>query len=125
MLSHKDLNVWKLAVDLADEIYKVTESYPTDELYAMVSQMRRAATSISINIAEGYGRGSGQETIHFLYIALGSASELDTQIILSQRIGYIDRTITEDLASKTTIVRKMINSLISSIKQKIGAKASN
>ena len=117
MQSHKDLNVWKLAVDLAVDIYKVTKTYPKDELFAMVSQMHRAVTSISLNIAEVYGRGSNQETIHFLYIASGSASELDTQLILSKRLGFIDEQTANDLCEKTNIVRKMLSSLISSIKR--------
>lgn len=119
MQSHKDLNVWKLAMDLAVDIYKVTRDYPRDELFAMVSQMRRAVTSISFNIAEGYGRGTSQETLRFLYIASGSASELDTQIILSERLGYISKNQTELLLEKITTVRKMISSLIASLKRTI------
>jgi len=120
MQSHKDLNVWKYAIDLAEDIYRVTKDYPREELFAMVSQMRRAVTSISMNIAEGYARGSERETIHFLYISSGSASELDTQIILSQRFGYIDKETAENLSNQTTVIRKMLSSLISSVKRNNG-----
>ncbi len=119
MQSHKDLNVWKLSIELAEDIYIVTREFPRDELFAMVSQMRRAVTSISLNIAEGYGRGTNQETIHFLYIASGSASELDTQIILCERFGYINKTQAEVLSEKITAVRKMLSSLICSIKRNV------
>ena len=117
MQSHKDLKVWQYAIDLAEDIYIITRNYPKDELYAMVSQMRRAVTSISMNIAEGYGRGSSNETIHFLYIASGSAAELDTQVILSQRFAYIDNEIAERLSSQITVIRKMLSSLIASLKK--------
>ena len=119
MQSHKDLKVWQYSIDLAEDIYTITRNYPKDELYAMVSQMRRAVTSISLNIAEGYGRGSSNETIHFLYIASGSASELDTQIILSERFAYIDKETADRLSNQITVIRKMISSLITSIKMKM------
>ena len=122
MQSHKDLNVWKLSIDLAADIYEATKGFPREELFAMVSQMRRAATSISMNIAEGYGRGSDQETLRFLYISSGSASELDTQIILSERFGYIDTAQADALLSKTTTVRKMLRSLITAKKRALGER---
>ncbi len=115
MQSHKDLNVWKLAIDIAVDIQIITKTYPKEELFGLVSQMRRAATSISMNIAEGYARGTNKETIHFLYISAGSAAELDTQLVLSQRFGYIDEESYMDLGNKITNIRKMINSLIKSI----------
>ena len=117
MQSHKDLKVWQYAIDLAEDIYLVTKNYPKDELFAMVSQMRRSATSISMNIAEGYGRGTSGDIIRFLYIASGSASELDTQIILSKRFAYIDDETYERISNQTTIIRKMLSSLITSIKK--------
>ena len=118
MQSHKGLNVWKMAIDYAVDVYTVTRGYPKDELFAMVSQMRRAASSISMNIAEGYGRGTDKEIIHFLYIAAGSASESDTQLILSLRLGYIDIECYEKLSTQVEVIRKMLNSLITSIKKK-------
>ena len=119
MQSHKDLNAWKFAIDLATDIYIVTKTFPKEELFAMVPQMRHA-TSVSMNIAEGFGRGSDKDTIRFLYISLGSLSELDTQIILSQRFGFINADDADRLSQRVMLISKMINSLISSIKRRTG-----
>ena len=119
MQSHKELKVWQYAIDMAVEIQNVTRSYPKEEIFGMVSQMRRAATSISMNIAEGYARGTDKEILHFLYIASGSASELDTQLILSYRFGFIDAETNSRLSEQLTIIRKMLNSLITSVKARI------
>ncbi|MDE6150571.1 MAG: four helix bundle protein [Prevotella sp.] len=118
MQSHKNLKVWQYAIDIAVDIQEITRSYPKEEMFGMVSQMRRAATSISMNIAEGYARGTDKEILHFLYIASGSASELDTQLILSHRFGYIDAESNSRLSEQLTIIRKMLNALITSIKHK-------
>lgn len=119
MQSHKDLKVWQYSVDLAADIYQITKSFPRDEIFGLVSQMRRAAVSISSNIAEGYGRGTNKEILHFLYISSGSASELDTQIILSFRFGLIDSNRYETLSCQITTIRKMLSSLIASVKKTI------
>lgn len=112
MQSHKELIVWQKAMDMAVEIQTLTGLYPRDEIYGMVSQMRRSATSIPMNIAEGYSRGTDKELLRFLYIASGSASELDTQIELSKRFGYINAEATETLLQHLTVIRKMLNALI-------------
>lgn len=116
MLSHKDLRVWQYAIDMAVDIQNVTKLYPRDEIFGMVSQMRRAATSIPMNIAEGYARATNKEVTHFLYIATGSAAELDTQIILSYRFGYIDAETSDRLQEEVTTIRKMLSALITSVK---------
>lgn len=85
MKSHKDLDVWKKAVDLSVCIYRVTDSFPAVETYTMSSQMRRAAVSIASNIAEGAARRTDKDFIHFLHMSLGSASELDTQVEISHQ----------------------------------------
>lgn len=118
MQSHKDLMVWQKAMDMAVEIQTLTGLYPRDEIYGMVSQMRRSATSIPMNIAEGYSRGSDKELVRFLYIASGSASELDTQIELSKRFGYINAETTVALLQRLTVIRKMLNALITSVRKK-------
>ena len=125
MKSHKDLNVWNMSLDLATQVYKITDIYPKSEMYGITSQMRRATISISSNIAEGYSRGSEKEIVHFLYISLGSASELDTQVILSKRLGFIDEETFKDLSNNITIVRKMLNSLIASVKKKVDDQTPN
>jgi four helix bundle protein len=83
---HKNLKAWQLAMDIAEKIYSTTESFPSDEKFGLVSQMRRSAISIPSNIAEGAGRHTKKEFMNFLHIAQGSLSELDTQLELSLRL---------------------------------------
>jgi len=86
----RDLRVWQKGVDLVKEIYTITKSFPSDELYGLTSQMRRAAVSIPSNIAEGFRRKGAKEFKQFLTIALGSCSELETQTVIAHELGYID-----------------------------------
>jgi four helix bundle protein len=113
--NHKDLEVWKKSMDLVSNIYKITESFPNKELYGLTNQIRRAAVSIPSNIAEGAARNSKKEFIQFLYIALGSLSELETQIIIANRLEYLNNldTLSEDLK----FVQKLINGLIYYLKK--------
>ncbi len=114
--THKDLDVWKKAIDLVVTIYKITDSFPKEEIYSLTNQLRRAAVSIPSNIAEGAARGSDKEFIHFLYIALGSLSEIETQIIIAKELGFIkdDKTTLESLL----FIRKMLLGLIKYLKRK-------
>ena len=89
MKSHKDLDVWKRSIGLVTEIYRITKSFPDDEKYGMMNQMRRSAVSIPSNIAEGSARHTKRENIQFLYVALGSLSELETQLTISNNLEYI------------------------------------
>ena len=84
--THKDLDVWKLGIELVQEVYEVTKVFPKEEMYGLTSQIRRAAVSIPSNIAEGYARESIKELIRFLYISLGSLSELETQLLISIKL---------------------------------------
>ncbi len=113
--NHKDLEVWKKSIDLVSNIYKITESFPNKELYGLTNQIRRAAVSVPSNIAEGAARNSKKEFIQFLYIALGSLSELETQIIIASRLEYLNNldTLSEDLK----FVQKLINGLIYYLKK--------
>ena len=88
--THKDLEIWKMGIELVEKIYKGTNGFPREEIYGITSQMRRASVSIPSNIAEGAARNSGKEFIQFLYISLGSLSELETQVIIVNKIGYLD-----------------------------------
>jgi four helix bundle protein len=88
--THKDLDVWKEAVMLVKKIYELTSVFPKEEIYGLTSQIRRAVVSIPSNIAEGAARNSRKEFIQFLYIALGSCAELDTQLIIAKELGYIN-----------------------------------
>ena len=118
MRSHKDLDAWKKSMDLVDSIYKITKSFPNEELYSLTNQMRRAAVSVPSNIAEGAARGSKKEFIRFLYIALGSLSELETQFIIANRLGYLADP--SNLLKDVGIIRKLINGLIYSLKREEG-----
>lgn len=89
MKTHKDLDIWKFGIKLVKEVYLLTETFPLSEKFGLSSQMQRCAVSIPSNIAEGAARQSKKEYIHFLYISLGSLSELETQLIITQEISYI------------------------------------
>ena len=107
--THKDLNVWKEAMDLAKQIYCLTRNFPKEEIHGLVSQMRRAAVSIPSNIAEGAARSSHKEFIRFLYIALGSLAELETQLLLSKELGFADNSEIDEGVGR---IRKMLAGLI-------------
>ena len=87
-------------MDLVEEIYKLTASFPIEEKFGLVSQMTRAAVSIPSNIAEGAGRNSDKDFAHFISIAIGSLYELNTQIVLSERLGYINQSRSQELQKK-------------------------
>jgi four helix bundle protein len=91
--SFRDLDVWRLALDLAEAVYQCTSSFPKSELFGLTAQMRRAAVSIPSNIAEGRARSSTKEFLQFLSIALGSLAELETQFELAVRLGYTDSAV--------------------------------
>lgn len=105
--THKNLDIWKMGIDLVEKIYLITQTYPREEIYGLRSQMRRAAISYPSNIAEGAARSSSAEFLKFLYYSLGSLAELETQIILSQRIGYLKNT--ELLRFIETLRKKHLN----------------
>lgn len=109
---HKNLRVWNESMELAKKVYQLTANFPKEELFGLVSQMRRCAVSIPSNIAEGYGRGTNAELIHFLYISLGSSNELDTQLELSRWFAYVNDEDFIMLDALNNSVNKMIQSLI-------------
>ncbi|MCD6413768.1 MAG: four helix bundle protein [Elusimicrobia bacterium] len=112
------MDVWQRSIDLVSCIYELTKTYPRDELYGLVSQMRRAAISIAANIAEGASRRSKVEFKQFLYIARGSVSELETELIISLRQGYVSSKKCDKIMGQTDIIGKMLTSLIMSLKNK-------
>ena len=116
MTSHKELKVWQKGIELVKSIYEITQLFPPNEQFGLISQMRRAAVSIPSNIAEGCGRNSDKELIHFLYVAMGSASELETQIIISQELNFLGKEKSEQLQSLILEIIKMISSLIKTIR---------
>jgi four helix bundle protein len=119
METHKDLRVWQQSIEMVTSIYKMTMTFPKDEVFGLVSQMRRAAVSVPSNIAEGYARGSDREKLHFLRISSGSMSEIETQLMLSLNLGYIGQDAYDILSEQTTSVWKQLNSLISSVKNRL------
>lgn len=115
--SHCKLEVWKQAMDLTRMIYTATRDFPSEERFGLTSQLRRCAVSIPSNIAEGAGRGTRKEFIHFLHIARGSLCEIETQITLSKDLGFLKNS--EDLESKCNLVFKLICGLITSLNKKL------
>jgi four helix bundle protein len=107
METHRDLNVWKVAVDFVTTIYKTTGSFPPSELFGLTNQMKRAAVSIPSNIAEGAGRKSPKEFCQFLSFALGSIAELETQLIISGNLKYISQNHQDELLKTLLEIRKM------------------
>lgn len=116
--THKNLKVWQKAIDFVIDVYRVTKQFPEEEKYGIISQMRRAAVSIPSNIAEGYGRFYEKEIVRFLYIALGSASELETLLIISSGLEYLNKDKSDDLIARNTEIIKMLSALIRSIETK-------
>ena len=109
---YQNLTVWQKAMVLAKDIYTVTASYPKSETYGLVSQMRRSVVSIPSNIAEGYGRGTNKDLVHFLYTSLGSSNELETQLLLSREFTYLSEEDATMLLQLNEQVNKMLSSLI-------------
>ncbi|MGN0049090.1 MAG: four helix bundle protein [Bacteroides sp.] len=114
--THKDLLVWQKSIDLVLRIYELTKQYPKDELYAITNQTRRCVTSIPANIAEGSGRKGKSEFIQFLHIALGSASELETFLVIAQRLHYISEEEYKEADDALNEIIRMLSGLINSIK---------
>ena len=113
---HHDLQVWQEAMKLVRNIYEVTSEFPQSEVYALTSQMRRAAVSIPSNIAEGAARRGEKEFLHFLSIARGFLSELETQVIIAKDIGYIKEE--SSLLDMTDKVFGLLGGLINSVKRR-------
>jgi four helix bundle protein len=114
--THKDMKVWSRAMNLAESIYRLTATLPSDERYGLTSQMRRAAVSVPSNIAEGAARGSSAEFIRYLMIARGSLSELETQLILINRLKLTE--VNEQIMDDIRIIRQMLIALARSLSQR-------
>jgi len=116
--THKDLDVWKRSIDLVEDVYGITEGFPQEELYGLTNQLRRAAVSIPSNIAEGAARDSKKEFIQFLHIALSSLSEVETQLVISERLGYLDDL--DGVEERIRTVRKLLLGLIRHLRTRVG-----
>ncbi|KKS44274.1 MAG: S23 ribosomal protein [candidate division CPR1 bacterium GW2011_GWA2_42_17] len=110
--NYRKLQVWEKAVELVEKIYKITEKFPDNEKFGLISQMRRASISIPSNIAEGKIRAGDTEFRRFLLIAFGSGAELETQIEISKRLSYCSEEETANITVALSEVMKMLNSLI-------------
>ncbi len=121
-MSYRNQFIWKRAIQLAIHCYKFTQSFPKHELYCLTSQIRRSSVSVASNIAEGYGRQSRQEYIKFLYIALGSLRELDTQFIIAKEVDILDdknrfTTIMNEVEEMQSILVATLNKLTAGVKK--------
>jgi len=124
-VSYKDLIVWKKSMQLAAQIYKITKTFPKEELYGLTSQMRRAAVSIPSNIAEGQKRNSKKEFLQFLAVAKGSLAELETQLLLSAEINYFSNYDIIEVQDLVVEIEKMLNALARTLSQNLKLETKN
>jgi four helix bundle protein len=115
LTTHKDLEVWKMAMDLVTDVYSMTSCFPKEEVYGLTSQLRRAAISIPSNIAEGAARRSRKEFIQFLHVASGSVAELETHLLVAARLGFGS---TQSALNRVEEVRKLLLGLLRALKKK-------
>ena len=114
---HKRLKAWQLSMDIAVDVYKISDKFPSDERFGLVSQVRRCGVSVPSNIAEGAGRNTKKEFVYFLHIAQGSLSELDTQLELAKRLEFVDEITWKRLDDKLVEEDKVLSGLIRSQKE--------
>jgi four helix bundle protein len=119
MRDFKQLRVWQKAFELALEVYKVTRTFPRDEVYGLVSQIRRAASSITANLAEGCGRRSEAEFCRFIRISMGSATELESHLLLSKGLGYLKPGAHDDLHERLDRVKRMLALLLDAVESSL------
>lgn len=120
MTDYKDLIVWQKSMELARIIYRLTSRFPHDEVFGLTNQIRRVVVSIPSNIAEGFGRGSDREFIHFLRIAKGSAAEVETQILISEDLRYVSPGDAQAAQSLCDEIVRMLGTMIVKIGKRIG-----
>jgi four helix bundle protein len=113
--THKDLEIWKRGMGIVQEIYKLTTAFPREEIYGLTSQIRRSAVSFPSNIAEGAARSSDKEFIKFLYISLSSLSELETQLMIAENLGYQKAN---GMLKELEVLRRMTLNFIKHIKSR-------
>ena len=110
-----DLNAWKESYKAVILIYKITNKFPTSEVFALTNQMRRAAVSVSSNIAEGFSRRGNKEKIQFYYMSLGSITELQNQLLIAKGVGYLEEIEIGEINNQLTVAQKLINGLIKGV----------
>jgi len=115
-MNHKDLDVWKRAMDLVEQVYELTSSFPSSEIYGLTNQLRRAAVSVPSNIAEGASRTGDKELLYFLNVAIGSIAEIETQLLIGVRLKYVDQQ--NEIFDLITEVRKLLLGFRNYVKRK-------
>lgn len=118
----KDLLVWQKAMELSVEVYRLTRTYPSDERYGLTAETRKTSRSIPYNIAEGHKRATTADYIRFLSIAAGSVGELETQLLLAARLGYLKNNPAQTVLALHAEVERMMDALVRSLKARINAK---
>jgi four helix bundle protein len=121
--SYQDLEVWQKAMELVEDCYRLTSGFPKEEVYGLSSQLQRSAVSVAANIAEGRERGSTREFLRHLSIAGGSLAELETHILIGQRLDYINEASGNELMDKTARIGRMLNGLRRSLQQRTRSPA--
>ena len=116
-MDYTELDVWKYSRELVKLVYLLTKSFPKEELYGLTNQIRRSSVSVPSNIAEGIGRQSNKETIHFLHIAKGSLQEVETQLYLSFDLEYISKEQLDSILKKIVSNKKLLNGFINYYKK--------
>jgi len=115
--TYQELIVWQKAMDLVESVYKASQTFPREEVYALTSQIRRAAVSIASNIAEGQGRRTTSDFLRHLSIAYGSLLETETQLLIAKRLRYLGDTNLEEVMKQTAEVGRLLNGLMASLSQ--------
>ena len=115
--TYQELIVWQKAMDLIESVYKLSRTFPREEVYALTSQIRRAAVSIASNIAEGQGRRTTSDFLRHLSIAYGSLLETETQLLIAKRLRYLGNTHLDEVMKQTAEVGRLLNGLIASLSQ--------
>jgi four helix bundle protein len=115
--SYRDLIAWQKAMELVESVYRATTTFPREEIYSLTAQIRRAAVSIPSNIAEGQGRSTTRDFLHFLSIARGSLKEVETQVLIAERLAYVTGQVTAALLGQTTEVGRLLTGLAHSLRR--------
>jgi four helix bundle protein len=119
--TYQDLKVWQLAMEMVFQVDRCTAGFPKQEIYGLTSQMRRSAVSVPSNIAEGKGRFSRKELVHYLFQARGSLLELETQILIGRKLEYLDDFESKRLIALTSEVGRLLNGLVNSFQSQLKA----
>ncbi len=120
---YRDLLVWQEAMDLVVTVYRMTATFPKEERYALVDQLRRAAVSVPSNIAEGHGRSRTGDYLRFLSVAVGSLMEIETQVQIATRLGYISEEQQRGLLESTAVLARMLAGLIRALRRRLARRA--